>query len=271
MKDYEKIIISIYAKYEPAKIKNVHGLLEKYNGKEEEILEKLCDKYGIKKEDFIVEEQSNTKEVTGNSSNKKYFIIGGIALGVIILIVVVFFVGRSVYSKKNEEKRIADSTRSADSITKVVSKQKRISDSIAKVQLDQQIISDSIISLDGDDGGPDVILQTGEQPEKGEVLLTVEEAPKFPGGDAALYKWIGENLKYPEEAKELGIQGRVFLTFIIEPDGTTSNAVVKKGIGGGCDEESIRIIKAMPKWVPGKNKGVPVRVQFNLPLKFTLQ
>ena len=104
-----------------------------------------------------------------------------------------------------------------------------------------------------------------------EVFLIVEEPPTFPGGEAALYKWLGENLKYPEEAKELGIQGRVFVAFVVEPDGSTSNVVVKRGIGGGCDEEAIRIVKAMPKRAAGKQRGQPVRVQFNLPIKFTLQ
>ena len=117
----------------------------------------------------------------------------------------------------------------------------------------------------------EVKTQVIEQKVEAEVFLIVEEPPTFPGGDAALYKWLGENLKYPEEAKELGIQGRVFVSFVVEPDGSTSNVVVKRGIGGGCDEEAIRIVKAMPKWGPGKQRGQPVRVQFNLPIKFTLQ
>ncbi|MEI8004801.1 MAG: energy transducer TonB [Bacteroidota bacterium] len=117
----------------------------------------------------------------------------------------------------------------------------------------------------------EVKTQVIEQKVEAEVFLIVEEPPTFPGGEAALYKWLGENLKYPEEAKELGIQGRVFVSFVVEPDGSTSNAVVKRGIGGGCDEEAIRIVKAMPKWGPGKQRGQPVRVQFNLPIKFTLQ
>jgi len=117
----------------------------------------------------------------------------------------------------------------------------------------------------------EVKTQVIEQKVEAEVFLIVEEPPTFPGGEAALYKWLGENLKYPEEAKELGIQGRVFVSFVVEPDGSTSNVVVKRGIGGGCDEEAIRIVKAMPKWGPGKQRGQPVRVQFNLPIKFTLQ
>jgi len=117
----------------------------------------------------------------------------------------------------------------------------------------------------------EVKTQVIEQKVEAEVFLIVEEPPTFPGGEAALYKWLGENLKYPEEAKELGIQGRVFVAFVVEPDGSTSNVVVKRGIGGGCDEEAVRIVKAMPKWAPGKQRGQPVRVQFNLPIKFTLQ
>jgi protein TonB len=84
-------------------------------------------------------------------------------------------------------------------------------------------------------------------------------------------RYLQESIKYPEEAKELGIQGRVFVTFVVEVDGSITDVRVLRGIGGGCDEEAVRVVKAMPKWVPGKQRGVPVRVQFNLPIKFTLQ
>jgi periplasmic protein TonB len=112
--------------------------------------------------------------------------------------------------------------------------------------------------------------QVIEQPKEEEVFTVVEENPSFPGGETALYEYLGVNIKYPEEAKELGIQGRVFVNFVVEKDGTVSNARVLRGIGGGCDEEAIRVVKAMPKWTPGKQRGIPVRVSYNLPIKFTL-
>jgi len=113
--------------------------------------------------------------------------------------------------------------------------------------------------------------QVIDQPQQAEIFTVVEEQPAYPGGEEARIKFLQDNIKYPEEAKELGIQGKVFVTFVVEVDGSITAVNVLRGIGGGCDEEAIRVVKAMPKWVPGKQRGVPVRVQFNLPIKFTLQ
>ena len=117
----------------------------------------------------------------------------------------------------------------------------------------------------------DTKTQIIEQPVEKEIFTVVEEQPTYPGGTEEMYRFLQENIKYPEEAKELGIQGRVFVTFVVEEDGSISNVKVLRGIGGGCDAEAIRVVKSMPKWIPGKQRGVPVRVQFNLPVKFTLQ
>jgi protein TonB len=123
------------------------------------------------------------------------------------------------------------------------------------------------IVVDVKDDGPKVI----ETPVQQEIFTVVEEQPGYPGGEEARIGFLQQNIKYPEEAKELGIQGKVFVTFVVEVDGAISDVRVLRGIGGGCDEEAIRVVKSMPKWVPGKQRGVPVRVQFNLPIKFTLQ
>ena len=113
--------------------------------------------------------------------------------------------------------------------------------------------------------------QVIQQEAPKEIFTVVEEQPGYPGGDEARIKFLQENIKYPEEAKELGVQGKVFVTFVVEVDGSITDVKVLRGIGAGCDEEAIRVVKSMPKWVPGKQRGVPVRVQFNLPIKFTLQ
>jgi protein TonB len=110
-----------------------------------------------------------------------------------------------------------------------------------------------------------------ESAEEMQIFMVVESMPEFPGGDANLYKFLAENIKYPQMAKESGIQGRVFVTFVVERDGKVSDVRVLRGIGGGCDEEAVRVVKAMPKWTPGKQRGKSVRVQYNLPVKFTLQ
>lgn len=102
------------------------------------------------------------------------------------------------------------------------------------------------------------------------AYIEVEESPKFPGGDAGRIRFLQENINYPKKARKKGIQGTVYVSFIIEKSGHVSEAWVVRGIGGGCDEEAIRVIKKMPRWKPGKQSGKPVRVQFNMPLKFTL-
>lgn len=104
-----------------------------------------------------------------------------------------------------------------------------------------------------------------------QIFLVVEEMPSFPGGEGEMYKYIGKNIEYPRMAKESGISGRVFVTFVVEKDGSVTDVKVLRGIGGGCDEEAVRVIKSMPKWKPGKQRGKPVRVQYRMPIKFTLQ
>jgi protein TonB len=113
--------------------------------------------------------------------------------------------------------------------------------------------------------------QVIEQEAPKEIFTVVEEQPTYPGGDEARIKFLQENMKYPEEAKELGVQGKVFVTFVVEVDGSITDVKVLRGIGSGCDDEAVRVVKSMPKWVPGKQRGVPVRVQFNLPINFKLQ
>ena len=94
--------------------------------------------------------------------------------------------------------------------------------------------------------------------------------PQFPGGDEARISYMVNTVKYPEEAKEKGLQGTVYVTFIVEKDGSIGGAKVIKGIGKACDKEALRVIKAMPKWTPGIEKGKPVRVQFTIPISFKL-
>lgn len=110
-----------------------------------------------------------------------------------------------------------------------------------------------------------------EEVEEEEIFLVVEQKPQFPGGEAKLYEYLAKNIEYPQIANESGIQGRVYITFVVEKDGSITDVRVLRGIGGGCDEEAIRVVKSMPKWEPGRQRNKPVRVQYNLPIKFTLQ
>ncbi len=103
------------------------------------------------------------------------------------------------------------------------------------------------------------------------IYNVVEVMPEFPGGMSQMATYLSENIKYPEEAKDKDISGRVFISFVIEKDGSVSSAKVMRGIGGGCDEEALRVVKAMPKWKPGMMKGKPVRVYYVLPVFFKLE
>jgi TonB family protein len=108
------------------------------------------------------------------------------------------------------------------------------------------------------------------KPDKNGVYQIVEEMPQYPGGEQALLKYVSDNITYPQEAKDKEIQGRVFVSFVIEKDGSVNEVKVLRSIGGGCDEEAVRVIKGMPKWKPGKQEGKPVRVSYTMPINFKL-
>jgi protein TonB len=110
-----------------------------------------------------------------------------------------------------------------------------------------------------------------EDIQEAEIFTIVEEMPDFPGGTQKLADYLAKNIKYPQMARESGIQGRVFISFVVEPDGSVSNVNVMRSLGGGCDEEAVRVVKSMPKWKPGKQRGKPVRVSYILPVNFKLQ
>jgi len=103
-----------------------------------------------------------------------------------------------------------------------------------------------------------------------EIFQIVEEMPSYPGGEKALLEYVAKNIKYPQIARETGIQGRVFVGFVVEPDGSVSNVKILRGIGGGCDEEAMRVIKSLAKWKPGKQRGKAVRVSYQIPVVFKL-
>jgi protein TonB len=115
------------------------------------------------------------------------------------------------------------------------------------------------------------IVQREEVVEEEQIFTIVEEMPTFPGGEAELFKYLGKNIKYPQMATDAGISGVVYVTFVVGKDGKITDVKVLRGIGGGCDEEAVRVVKSMPPWKPGKQRGKPVTVQYNLPIRFTLR
>ncbi len=114
------------------------------------------------------------------------------------------------------------------------------------------------------------IIVEEEEVEEEQIFTIVEDQPTFPGGDAALMQYLTNNLRYPTMAREAGIQGTVFVTFVVERDGSITDVRVLRGVGGGLDEEAVRVVRNMPRWTPGRQRGQAVRVQFNLPIRFVL-
>lgn len=120
-------------------------------------------------------------------------------------------------------------------------------------------------------------VQLGEVDDEDEIegestiFVVVEQEPSFPGGMDSMYAFIQRNLRYPTQAIDNDVSGKVYVTFVVEKDGSISNPKLLRDIGFGCGAEAIRVVKAMPKWNPGKQRGKPVRVQFNLPVSFSLR
>ena len=147
---------------------------------------------------------------------------------------------------------------------------------ILEVVGDDEIIQDEIdISIED---RPDqaaqtyvpVLVEEAPEPVAEEIFTFVEEYPEFPGGEKALYEYIKNNVNYSELAIKTNIEGTVYVEFVVEKDGSISDVKVLRGIGGGCDEEAVRVVKSMPKWKPGKQRGQPVRVYYTLPIDFKL-
>ena len=107
--------------------------------------------------------------------------------------------------------------------------------------------------------------------EENKVFDIVEQQPLFPGGPAALMKYLSENTKYPVVAQENGVQGRVTVQFVVEKDGSISDVHVLRGVDPSLDKEAVRVVKSMPRWTPGKQNGITVRVNYRVPVLFRLQ
>ena len=110
-----------------------------------------------------------------------------------------------------------------------------------------------------------------EAPVEEKVFDVVEQMPQFPGGDAALFEYLSSHIKYPTIAEENGVQGRVIVTFVVERDGSITDVQVVKSVDPSLDKEASRVVKGMPRWIPGKQNGAPVRVKYTVPVTFRLQ
>jgi protein TonB len=137
------------------------------------------------------------------------------------------------------------------------------------------LISDEQVSSTVNKEVVEVVEQKQEEvqteKEEQQVFVVVEEMPEFPGGETALRAFIGKAIVYPTVAQENGIQGKVFVTFVVNKDGSVSNAKIARGVDASLDAEALRVVSTLPKWKPGKQRGVPVRVSYTVPISFKLQ
>ena len=128
------------------------------------------------------------------------------------------------------------------------------------VEIDEETVIEEVVEVEE----PEV------EEEVDKVFTIVEDQAAPEGGLTAFYKYIGKNLEYPRQAKRMGVQGRVILQFIVDKDGSITNVEVLRGIGAGCDEEAMRILKESPKWKPAKQRGRPVKQKMTFPINFKL-
>jgi protein TonB len=110
-----------------------------------------------------------------------------------------------------------------------------------------------------------------EEEEEAQVFFIVEDMPEFPGGEAALRNFIGTSVRYPQIAQENGIQGRVYVQFVVDRDGSVTNATIARGVDPSLDREALRVVNTLPKWKPGRQRGQTVRVSYTVPINFQLQ
>jgi protein TonB len=142
----------------------------------------------------------------------------------------------------------------------------------------EQLVETNVGTVTQEGNGDEVVIPsdntgTGVVEEKApEIFTVVEEMPEYPGGMGDLMKYLQNNINYPQVEKEAGIQGKVFVKFVVNPDGSISNTEVLRGVAGGegLSKEAVRVVKSMPKWKPGKQNGRTVPVYFNLPINFKL-
>lgn len=150
---------------------------------------------------------------------------------------------------------------------------------IVKEVPDKEIIEDIDIPIDNDFNDstsiPEMVIEDDSKEEyidPNKIWVGIIESPAEPvGGIDAFYRFIGKNLKYPRTAKRMNIQGRVFVQFVVDKDGSLTDIKAIKGLGGGCNEEAVRVFKKAPKWRPGKQRGRPVRVRMVMPIVFRLE
>lgn len=136
---------------------------------------------------------------------------------------------------------------------------------------DQKSEGDAPPTLDDVPGFPREVETATTKTDDREYDMFIQKPPLFPGGDKELLKYLADNIKYPPMAREAGIQGTILLSFLVGKDGSVSDVSILNEIGGGCGKEALRVVRAMPAWIPGEANGHPVKVRYTLPVRFRLQ
>jgi periplasmic protein TonB len=139
-----------------------------------------------------------------------------------------------------------------------------------EIEEDQPDLYDTELTEDFDMTFPD---EQVEEVDETEIFTVVQDEPQFPGGSEALNRYLRENIQYPRSARERGDEGRVIVTFVVEPNGHITNVEIREGMGQtqALNDEAIRVVKSMPTWQPGRQQDRPVRVRVNLPITFRLR
>ena len=163
----------------------------------------------------------------------------------------------------------ADAPQVAEILDIVDNNEEIVEEKIAESESTTEAISGPVAQVTGPVATGPVV--TEEASDEGEIFQVVEQMPEFPGGMQALMAYLSKNIKYPSVAQDNGIQGRVLVSFVVNKDGSIVDPEVIKSVDAALDKEAMRVIKAMPKWNPGKQRGKPVRVKYTVPVLFRLQ
>ena len=226
------------------------------------------------------------KSEKANLENKKGLFL---ELGLIVALAIVIYAFEfKSYDKQEEDKQLTEAVSQVEEMVIQTQQEEPPEPPKQEVELSQtefEIVDDNAVIEDEfklqdfenvTDGSlltntVEIKQELPEEEDEQPIFTVVEQQASFPGGPTKLYEYLAKNIKYPQQARETGTQGKVYLTFVVERDGSITDIKILRDIGSGCGEEAIRVVKSMPKWQPAKQRGKVVRQQFNLPVNFSLQ
>lgn len=226
------------------------------------------------------------KSEKANLENKKGLFL---ELGLIVALAIVIYAFEfKSYDKQEEDKQLTEAVSQVEEMVIQTQQEEPPEPPKQEVELSQtefEIVDDNAVIEDEfklqdfenvTDGSlltntVEIKQELPEEDDEQPIFAVVEQQASFPGGPTKLYEYLAKNIKYPQQARETGTQGKVYLTFVVERDGSITDIKILRDIGSGCGEEAIRVVKSMPKWQPAKQRGKVVRQQFNLPVNFSLQ